>query len=349
MIDDLEGALPPPELRQRILSSRARGVRVALPVANEGRPALRRVGMFVAAAAIVALWMGTRLPASPETGRPLNRGLFWGTPFLPTEALGQGTTVAPSAPRYPLVAEVEGARVRAGSWHYTTCTTTDDILTTCGAGVTITIEDGSWNGEPAWVMSQRVTTSREWSAAQDTVRSLPDTLFVEHNTLRPVYRRSNGPRMRLVQRFERDSVRESFDYTGPPPRNWQVTAALPGPPEAPLLVWWTDASVTLLVQGLPLQRGWRGSVYSIGLVGKGLRIPPFVPVDFRVLGAGRVTVPAGEFDCWKVELIEPPWGRTPVTLWVSKDRGWLIKAEHRGSDWRSESVLTSHAATPPAP
>src|SRR5882762_7996334 len=139
MIDDLEGALrelpvpePAPELRQRIVTSRMRGLRVALPTANEGRAARWRVGMFLAAAATVALWIGTRLPASPETGGLLDRGLFWGTPFFPTEALGQGTAVASSPPRYPLVANVEGARVRAGSWHYTTCTTTDDILTRCG-------------------------------------------------------------------------------------------------------------------------------------------------------------------------------------------------------------------------
>jgi hypothetical protein len=355
MIEDLEVALrklpapePPAALRQRIVTSRARGVRFALPAANERRRALWRFGILLAAAAIVALWIGARQPAAPETRGPLDRGPFWGTPFSPTEALAQGTIVAPSAPRYPLVAEVEGARVQAGSWHYTTCITTDDIITRCGGGVTITIDDGSWNGERVWIMSQRVRTAHEDTAARDTVRSLPDTLYVERNTLRPVYRHLNGPRVHLVQQFQRDSVSESFAYTGPQRRTWQVSAALPGPPDAPLLVWWTDASVTLLLQGLPLQRGWRGSVYSIGLVGKGLRTPPFVPVDFRVVGAGRVMVPAGEFDCWKVEVVEPPWGGRPVMLWVSKDRGWLIKAAQRGSDWRSERMLTSHDATPSA-
>ena len=55
-------------------------------------------------------------------------------------------------------------------------------------------------------------------------------------------------------------------------------------------------------------------------------------LDLRVIGKDRVTVPAGTFDCWRIEVQTPRWDIERSLIWVSRDKGWLIKQERRGSD-----------------
>ncbi len=100
--------------------------------------------------------------------------------------------------------------------------------------------------------------------------------------------------------------------------------------------------VTARVALMKLRRGKRRRV---GLVGPDPSKTGFVPVDLRVVGSGRIEVPAGRFECWKVELPDSP--ESTLILWVSKDHGWLVKTEQQGWDWRAESALVS--ATPPTP
>jgi hypothetical protein len=346
--------IPAPEpsqnLLERILASRAAGVRVRLPAATARSAARWRVSVLLAAAAAIVLWVGRRSPVSQEGSGALERDPIWEMPFSPAEALGQETVITPAAPRYSLVTELRGRQVQAGSWHYTSCSTTDDVLTKCGGRETVTIRQSAWSGAPAWLLSRSRESVRDWLPTRDTVRSVPDSAYFARDDLRPLYRRIRGLRFSLVQHFDRDSVQESFDRTGRQSRHWRVSAALPGLREAPLLLQWADVNSNLLLQALPFARRWRGSVYSVGLLGAPPRVPPFVPVDFRVVGTGRVDVPAGRFECWKLEVREGWNHDRPATLWVSKDRGWVIKTERRGSDWRNESVLTAYeAATPPTP
>jgi hypothetical protein len=51
-------------------------------------------------------------------------------------------------------------------------------------------------------------------------------------------------------------------------------------------------------------------------------------------------VPAGTFDCWKLEVIQG--GSARSELWVSRDRQWVVKTEYRGGDFVTEQVLTSY-------
>ena len=95
----------------------------------------------------------------------------------------------------------------------------------------------------------------------------------------------------------------------------------------------------------------RGSIVLVLLLvagcaggdGEGAR-PPSSEAD-AAHEDGRIDVPAGRYDCWKLQLHDGQEGA--LTLWATKDRGWLVKTEQRGLDWRTESVLVS--ATPPAP
>jgi hypothetical protein len=181
----------------------------------------------------------------------------------------------------------------------------------------------------------------------DTNRSALDTAYFAPATLRPTYTAVGSSTFRLVRWFTGDTVRESLDIGGAHPRSHRVAAQIPGARDAPLVLRWAGLGLTLLLQALPLERGWRGSVYSVRLVGPDPGKAPFVPLDLRVVGSDRIEVPAGQFDCWKVDVPQGKETESVLTLWVSKDRGWLVKMELLGPEWRAESALVS--ATPPAP
>ena len=330
---------PSRDLLERILASRAAGVRVVLP---EDRPATSRRAalLLTAAAAAVVLVMstrgGNRRPVDPENGYQNNAA---GLPFWPADAMAQEAG-PPRRPRYEPVKSLRVARAQGGTWTYRTCTVFDDIVTNCRGRLTITVADARWEGHAAWLVSQQQKSVRDRSP--DTLRTPPDSTYFEASTLRPIYAAQGGVKFRLVRRFTGDTVREALDIGGTAPRSWRSSAAIPGAQDAPIVLRWARVDLTLLLQVLPLDRWWRGSVYSVGIVGPDPSKTGFAPVDLRVVGSGRIEVPAGRFECWKVELRESP--ESMLTLWVSKDHGWLVKTEQRGWDWRAESALVS--ATP---
>ncbi len=345
---DLAAPAPSPELLERILRSRATGVRVNLP-GSERRVAGWLWGALAAAAAL-ALVISSR-----DSGRaPADTGSAYSDiaatlPFWPPDALAQDAG-PPHAPRYAPV-RLEAGRAHAGTWIYRACTVYDVAPTACRGRFTITVgtitvSQATWHGRPTWLVSRRRARARVGS--QDTIRYSLDTAYFERATLRPIYAAMGGDAFRLVRIFTGDTVREALDIGGAYPRSHRVAAQIPGARDAPLVLRWsTWADLASLLQVLPLERGWRGSVYSLRLVGPDPSKAPFVPLDLRVVGSGRIEVPAGRFDCWKLDLHEGKEPESVLTLWVSKNRGWLVKTELQGPEWWAESVLLS--ATPPAP
>lgn len=333
---------PPPRLLERILESRDAGVRVSLP--RTGGRTARWLWGALAAAAALALIIGTRdggrAPADtgspyPDVGATLS---FW-----PPDALAQDAG-PPRAPRYEPV-RLEAGRAHAGTWIYRTCTLFDEGQPMCRGRFTMMVREAEWHGRPAWLVSRRQETER---VGAPTLRSSLDTAYFERATLRPIYAAMGGKGFRLVRSFTGDTVREALDIGGAYPRSHRVAAHIPGASDAPVVLRWSYwVDLAPLLQVLPLERGWRGSVYSIRLVGPDPSKAPFVPLDLRVVGSGRIQVPAGQFDCWKVEVHEGTETERLLTLWVSKDRGLLVKEGKRSTDGHTETVLLS--ATPPAP
>jgi hypothetical protein len=335
---------PSRDLLERILASRAAGVRVVLP--EEHSTVSRRAALMLLTAAAAALVLvmsargGNRRPVDTENEVPdiAATGLSLWPPDAVAQELGP-----PRRPRYEPVRNLQLARAHGGTWTYRTCTVFDDVLTNCRGRLTITVTDARWEGRTAWIVSQQDKSVRDRSP--DTLRTPPESTYFEASTLRPIYVAQGGVKFSHVQQFTRDTVRETLDIGGAHPRSWRASVSIPGAQDAPLVLRWRRVDLTLLLQVLPLDRWWRGSVYSVGLVGPDPSKTAFAPVDLRVVGSGRIEVPAGRFECWKLELQDGQ--EDPLTLWASKDRGWLIKTEQRGLDWRTESVLVS--ATPPAP
>ena len=336
---------PPDELLSRILASRAAGVRVVLP--RERPTVSRRVALLlIAAAAAVVLVMSTRggERRSVDTANAY-QDIAAALPFWPPDAMAQEAR-PPHPPRYEPVRNLRVARAHGGTWTYQACSVFDDVLTKCHARFTIAVSKAERDGQPVWLVSQHEKTVRDWpSDAKDTIRTPLDSAYVDPATLRPIYHEINGKGFHFVRRITGDTVHETLDIGGAHPRSWRTNASIPGAQDAPFVLRWARFDVALLLQVLPLERGWRGSVYSVGLVGPDPSKAAISPIDLRVVGSGRIEVPAGTFDCWKVELRQGD--DTRLTLWASKDRGWLVKTELREPDFRAESALLS--ATPPTP
>ena len=340
---------PSKDLLERILVSRAAGVRVVLPVATRSVASTRTV-RFAATAAILAgvAWLGWQV-VTTRSGVESELPPVWvigGMPFIPSTAFGQGRVRPAMSPRYPLIAQIQPTRVRTGRWTYEGSTTGDGVFTTSqGPPRTIVIAAGNFEGQPVWVAS----SSPE----------MLDTVLVDRVTLRPLRYVRSMRHARLVQHFSHDSIDELL-YVEPSliarERTLRGAALLPDVGVGPMLVSWSPHSLEVLVQALPLNRDWRGSVYSANWVTMATRFPTFTALDLRVTGSERVTVPAGTFDCWRLEARE---GDDKSMLWVSRDHGWLVMRRHTSSDgsgkWRTEwlnetrLVAVDTLPTPPAP
>lgn len=334
----------PPHLLARILKSRSTGVRVELPrLRRATAPWL--VGAL-AAAVVLALVMTPRRPEVPATRTVgdytdiANALGVW-----PPEALAQeaGSRRAPS---YPLVREPRGADIHEGRWTYRICTAFDDDArpdtAVCRERLTIVVRKAAWQGRPAWLVAQQASRN---GGPGDTAQYPVDTMYASPETLRPMYYALVGRQFRMIHRFTWDTVHEAVDIGGAHPRSWRTHAEIPGAVDAPLVLRWRWLDVGLLLQGFPLHRTWRGSVYSVGLVSRDPSKAWIEPLDMRVARSEAVEVPAGTFDCWKVVARER--SDVTVTFWATRVGGWLVKMEERGIDWRSERALV--AASPPAP
>lgn len=335
-------ALPSPEplaeLLPRILASRAAGVQVVLPPGEATSTPLRHLRY---AAAVVAVAGVGWLTFATLTGRAERSGgrPAWrldGTPFGPSSAFGQERAVHDMRPRYSLVTTLEPQNVQEGRWTYELRWITDGVFTSSRGQRMVVLTPGSYGEKPMWLITASADTG--------------DTVFVDRDLLRPVRHVQYGRRFSLIQEFSRDSVVERLRVAPPRERSFQGSAVLPGLALSPLLVSWSP-SLEALVQALPLEPGWRGSVYGVNWVSMTHRLPAFVPLDLRVTGTEQITVPAGTFDCWKLEVRE---GTENSFIWVSKDRRWLVMKQHAWSgdsgDWLSEARLVSaDTSVAPAP
>ena len=147
----------PKDLLERILASRAAGVRVSLreATAATGRDRYVRYAAAIAAALAAVGWFNWEAlkPTVVEDKLP-PAWVIGGTPLFPSAAFGQERAPRISSPRYPLIQEIQPTRVHAGRWTYKGSTTADGVFTTTyGQPRTIVIAVGNSEGQPTWVVS----------------------------------------------------------------------------------------------------------------------------------------------------------------------------------------------------
>jgi hypothetical protein len=329
---------PNPDLLGRILRSRARGERISFPERDVHLPWRWIAG---AAAALLAGWL---LWPSQQTEHPIVTRdpvaeLLRGTMLWPSSGAAQESRREIPRPKYALVSSdtLNPSRLREGVWTYQSETTTDDVLTEPSGGVRIRLKRATYASRPAWM----VNTAKQFRAGGWS--EYADTAYLDAASLRPHHAvaYAHKGRMRFVQTFAGDSGRESIDMAGPIQKSWRGAVGFPFPRSALFMNDWSTYRLTALLPAFPLSRGWRGTLYQVAFISQaGAR--SVAPLDLRVVGTERVTVPAGTFDCWRLEIETHLWETERGILWVARDQGWLIKKEFRGSDYVIKTTLQSY-------
>lgn len=330
---------PSPDLLPRILRSRARGVRVANPTLSLA-PAWR----WLAAAAVVTVLVGgtwvlslsiTRMKES-RFGDDFSLGeMLRRTGMLPPSAEVEESSRETKKPRYALVLRdaLTTSRLSEGVWTYSSSHTTDDVLTQALEGRRIRLTRTTFADRPAWMLnSSRVAGSG---------REYADTTYLDAVSLRPLYSVWQGYKRRFIQVFSADSAHELIDFNGAYGavlKSFRGSVSIPIPSDALFFNDWDTRRLAALFPALPLAKRWRGTVYQVASISQ-IGEKSFSPVDVRVVGTERVTVPAGTFDCWRVEIEIHMWQPQRFRMWVSRDQGWLIKEQSRGSDYVINTVL----------
>jgi hypothetical protein len=287
----------PPELIGRILAERAAGERVLLPSAEDRRPAFSRVqkvgGAALAAAAVVAILIPLRHVGShPDAGDALPVA---GGGWLTADAYAAQPGITPP------VTGIDGTRVRPGRWTY-------EMRTVRGGRVVGGVERGavevrpaSFEGRQAWSISDG------WGGHADDLR---ETTVMDARTLRPLHRiaRNVGYSHYVVEQwFPGDSVRGTMTAPG---KRHVIARRLPAR-GGPFLAG--EGAVMALMRAVRLAPGWRGSLSTLGW--GAVESDLAYPVALRVDGEGRIRIPSGTFDCWRVRAGAGPH---PRAFWVRK-------------------------------
>jgi hypothetical protein len=102
-----------------------------------------------------------------------------------------------------------------------------------------------------------------------------------------------------------------------------------------------NEEVIQLMRRLPLASDYKTTVHALTGLGGG----NIVPVQIEVTGQAKVEVPAGSFDCYKVELSVA--GQMKQTFWYSTDaHHYLVKFESKGVIGELAAVTQREAGEP---
>lgn len=333
MIKDIGSALrrlptpdPSPGLRGRIVASRTAGGRVILPTGdNQIHWAFAiRVSIGIAAAALLAIGLFPR-DGDDEEGIGSSASTFWWA----SEAVAQEPRGKRYVASYPL-ADLDRTRLSAGRWVFQSRVIIDGFTTDTITGDTIAIAAGAYGGKPVWQISNR------WGSRYFVSR---DTLTVDRETLRPLRRAAAERRLQRPGAAPR-----AFEFPASGSMGPLLLASVPARYHGSQLQPFMRPALGLIhylyllpvLQTLPIRDGWRGSVY----VTWAWRDANPIPLDARVVGRETQTVPAGTFDCWKVEL-QVPSNKTKTIVWISTDRHWVVRMREPLRGGALEKVLVA--------
>jgi len=328
--------IAPASLIDRVISERAGGGRIALPV---DPPASRRLQVGVVslllAAAVIVVATFVSVPRHRSTA-PFGETdavssvwqAFISAGVLPRSAFAQISIATPTAP--PL-ATMNGVALRPGLHTYR-IQWIDSLGRTAPVGEgTIRIVDAVVDGAPVWRVEHVVRLTDDGQR-----RTEQETLYVTRRELRPLsrlvqvipYRRFS--QITIRQQFVGDSILGEMTTDGGVRR--VIARRLP-PTFGPYL---SDALAPFALEGVPLSSRWRASVSIVGWA-----VVPndvFFPATLEVIGEERLKTTSGSFDCWKLRAIAGPERRTE---WVRKSDGVALRSldETPSAKGRREFVL----------
>lgn len=216
---------------------------------------------------------------------------------LPSDSSRLARSFADTSSRFG----VDGALLQPGDWRYAVSVKVDTQTRALGERV-VRLAQGMYGPTPAWVL---VTTG-----GRGTLGAL-DSLYLNALDLQPLHWSSRLGLARVAAAFALDTI---FGATDSPLGKQNVV--LPKPGRLVVTAEMLDAVLRLE----PLAIGWRDSVMLL------LTEPTAAvatPASVAVTGEEQVTVPAGPFDCWVVD-VQAERGQT--RLWVSKTGHVVVRS-----------------------
>jgi hypothetical protein len=323
---------PSPELLERILASRTAQVRVILPDPTTSRSRVSRRAIVIAAIAAAVL-----LVVVPSIRRPpaIGDDVIASSVFFAREAYASPLNGAERTGLSPVaLARPQAIHPLALEFSRRVRDATGQLVTESADSLTVALADV--NGTPAWQITSRV---REVVGTQRRVET--ETLYVARADLRMLERAvhvspySRFERINIQQRFHGDSVTGRMTTDGPSIGAGRAIARVLGPERAPYL---TDAFAPIALMSAPISSTWSGSAALLGWA-----VVPrdvFVPIELRVEGEERLTVPAGTFDCWRISI---RIGGGEISYWVRRSDGLGVRVldeRDRATKGTRETVLT---------
>ena len=316
-----------PELLDRILADRRAGTRVILPV---GRVARRTTSRYVIAAVLVVAAVLTlpiyrgRLGDKSDL-QPASQFFYFDGVARAEESPAhvQLPPAVPAHPEHVHPATLEYLRV----WQDSSARVTMKMSSL----LSVRADGSSW---------QVVSTRRELTSEPQAITA--ETLVVARSDLRLVaravhvrpYRRWRG--INIEQRFSGDSVTGRMTLDGVDGMR-PIARRLPAS-GAPYI---SDVFAPVFLASAPLDRSWRGRVTVLGWA----VVPADVmrSVSLRVTGEEEVRVPAGRFDCWRLEVAHSGGS---FAYWIRKSDGIAIRSEERQRDGGRRIVTLEREAAP---
>ena len=218
----------------------------------------------------------------------------------------QPAAAAPPAPTAPALSfdSIDGDRLAPGTWSYVQTVTRRDATVELGQRV-LTVSAASEGGRPAWLLVD------EMHAHGQIFR---DSLFVRRGDLRPIRQHGEVGPMSVRLAFPGDSVTGTIELPGAP----TIPVALGGSPHPVVSAGMLESLLTLV----PLDSGWAASVGQLVVSPVGTAV---LPITLTVVGEETVTVPAGTFPAWVVEISTT---ETAQHLWLDRATGRLLRARN---------------------
>lgn len=243
--------------------------------------------------------------------------------FLPDPLLGQTTRT----PMYPVVDEPLGLRLKPGRWFYRYSMNgamRSDSLTVNA------IERAEYQGRPAWQFLSGRASADGPAISWDTVWTTRDSLRILARVAQMT------PSDRLIETYSDSEVLRGETHGGYTAWQSRPLRTPNGPDGNGVSIRWYQFAAAL--QTARLSADWKASVEFRGVIFENGGTRDYLNV--AVVGEERVSLPAGEFDCWKVALGGPtapgpdaavtgPADRDGLVFLVSKDRGWLVEQRYR--------------------
>lgn len=264
---------------------------------------------WIAAAAVLVLGVGGTLALvarRPKTRNPA--AALAADALLPSALMAQGA----SFPSFPVV--TSSREIRPGEMQYAFLAE-GHAFTDSTPVMRSRLEHSDWKGEAAWLLLGGPTGDQppRWrdSAWFDTlqVRQLARSISVY---------KSNA---RIVEEFrEHDVLRGYITEHG---TSWNVLSKEGDSQDGSGGMVLRSDALNLALRRAPIDRDWKGSIALV--------VWPYYKkleqqwYDLSVIGEERVAVPAGTFDCWKIQLGPKPAREEGIFFWVTRDKQWIAQ------------------------